>query len=427
MKKSILILAAAMGLMAAAETSVGNTVQDIVVRQQWPWSSQVATTFKIVGLSATEAVDVQLSGIVGGTSIPIPETALRGAWRGLGLGEHTLFFEPADVPLLAQYGTISDFRVQMTSAMSTIKPADPLYMIVDLEKMGADSVTYLSRNDILSGTYGTYETKPAWIKENSTSALTDCLIWTGVTNDVYRTTKLVLRRIPAGTVTMNTHQVTLTADYWIAVFELTQKQYELVTGVTKKGNYPGEKRPVECSYNGIRGTDKGAEWPLGVDVDPESFVGLLRTQTGLPFDLPTNAQWQYACRAGTTATLYSGKDATEANVGELARYAGNCSAGAGGYSTPDTTTTVGSYKPNAWGLFDMYGNVWEWCLDWNWTIHANQTDPKGPERGTQRMVRGGGCVSGAGSCNSSGGSANIPTQEQRLGIRLVVSVESIAD
>ena len=127
-------------------------------------------------------------------------------------------------------------------------------------------------------------------------------------------------------------------------------------------------------------------------VDATSFMGKLRARTGLTFDLPTEAQWEYTCRAGTDSALNNGKNLTntqtDSAVAEVARYGSNNNDGKGGYSQH---TEVGSYRPNAWGFYDMHGNVAEWCLDW-WTDNlsvSSVTDPVGRATGTYRLVRGG--------------------------------------
>ncbi len=237
--------------------------------------------------------------------------------------------------------------------------------------------------------------------------------------DEYKTTKLVLRLIPPGTFMMGSptdelghnwyktanswdewgnsetlHQVTLTKPFYIGVFEVTQKQCELVTGdnPTWSGRR-GDSRPVEgMSYASIRGTLNGAMWPIHNQVDESSFMGKLRTKTNALFDLPTEAQWEYACRAGTSTSLNSGKNITGTescpNMSEVGRYRGNIKDGKGGYS--DSHTTVGSYLPNAWGLYDMHGNLAEWCLDWWSRMSADPVrDPVGAMSGNYRVVRGG--------------------------------------
>ena len=249
-----------------------------------------------------------------------------------------------------------------------------------------------------------------------------------LSDDTCRTTELWLRRIPKGTFIMGSpegevgresgmsretqHQVTLTEDFYIGVFEITQKQYSLIYG-SNPSSYKGDTRPVESvSYDTIRGTGStaGAGWPTyGHAVDEDSFLGKLRTKTGKTFDLPTETQWEYACRAGTTTALNTGKNLTSTDkdsaMAEAGRYYYNQNDGKGGYSS--NHTRVGSYLPNAWGLYDMHGNVYEWCLDW-WEFDLGSsavTDPKGPNSGSNRVLRGGswcyaeGCRSADRNCN----------------------------
>ena len=256
-------------------------------------------------------------------------------------------------------------------------------------------------------------------------------------SDDYKTTKMVMRLIPAGTYIMGSpagelgryasddreaqHKVTLTKPFYAGVFEVTQKQYELVTGSTPSA-YQGDARPVEkVSYNMFRGTDKGAGWPANNDVDETSFFGILRAKTNLTFDLPTEAQWEFACRAGTTTALNSGKNLTsttsDANMDEVGRYDYDKSDGKGGYSEH---TTVGSYLPNAWGLYDMHGNVWEWCLDWYGSYGGNAVDPKGASTGTYRAQRGGSHTRDAQLCRSASRTYSRPltNNDYTIGFRV---------
>ena len=227
--------------------------------------------------------------------------------------------------------------------------------------------------------------------------------------DEYKTTKLALRRIEPGTFAMGSpegelgrhkdevqHEVTLTRPFYIGIFETTQKQYQLITGGNPSvTEYRGDTKPVDnVSYNDIRGAQKGAQWPASNEVDEHTFFGKLRAKTKLDFDLPTEAQWEYACRAGTTTALNNGTNLSneerDYNLDKLARYHFN-----GGFDREKFEARghafVGSYVPNFWGLYDMHGNVMEWCLDWYGKYpEGPATDPVGPETGRGRVLRGGG-------------------------------------
>lgn len=246
----------------------------------------------------------------------------------------------------------------------------------------------------------------------------------GVTNDIYKTSKLILRKIPAGTFTMGSpltefergsdesqHTVKLTKDFYIGVFEVTQRQWQLVAGYNlsyfNNTNYC-QTRPVErLGYGAIRGYPPHADWPSNNNVHGMCFMRYLRIRSGLSnLDLPTEAQWEYACRAGTTNALNNGKDyLTEysADMSAVGRYWFN---GGSGYNfkqdcNPSVgTAKVGSYLPNAWGLYDMHGNVREWCLDWFGPYPEDARNPKGPWSGPGRVLRGGCWMYGTISCRS---------------------------
>jgi formylglycine-generating enzyme required for sulfatase activity len=265
--------------------------------------------------------------------------------------------------------------------------------------------------------------------------------------DEYKYTKMVLRKIPAGTFMMGSpeeelgryghretqHQVTLTRDFYVGIFEVTQSQWRSVKGgypsYFKNGTY-GAFRPVEqISYNDIRGA--GSAWPANNEVDSNSFVRHLRARTGLDFDLPTEAQWEYACRANTTTALNSGLNLTAAeeecrNMNKVGRYYWN-----GDLEQPDWdantssgTNRVGSYKANQWGLYDMHGNVYEWCLDWVYKYPTEAvTDPTGNADGEKRIVRGGSWENYARECRSAYYNIVKPSERYRfLGFRIVVPV-----
>ena len=293
----------------------------------------------------------------------------------------------------------------------------------------------------------------------------------------YKTTKLVLKRLAAGSYIMGedqadeAHRVTLTKPFYMGIFEVTQKQWELVMGNNPSTRGIGDSYPVHCvSYDDIgaggapssnavaiayanlleaqdRASDEiayvnqqclaalvsleeeyrsnianaGGMNPIPMseeeyerrreeilrayrerveEIEAEvdeaqrvyddalarhneecesyaaTFLGKIRAKTGIDLSLPTEAQWEYACRAGTT-TRYSCGDAAN---GDSMWHSGNSDA---------QTQEVGLTTPNPWGLYDMHGNVGEWCLDW-YGILSYGTDPTGSALGTLRVQRGGG-------------------------------------
>jgi len=181
--------------------------------------------------------------------------------------------------------------------------------------------------------------------------------------------------IPAGTFTMGegeqAHQVTLTQAFELGQYEVTQEQYEKLMGKTPS-EFKGAQNPVEkVSW------DEAVEFCRRLSELPEEKAA------GHVYRLPTEAEWEYACRAGTT-TAFSFGD-SESDLEEYAWYDEN---------SEDTTHPVGQKKPNAWGLYDMHGNVWERCQDWHGKYPSGPvTDPTGPSSGSSRVSRGG-CWSG---------------------------------
>ena len=243
----------------------------------------------------------------------------------------------------------------------------------------------------------------------------------GFTNEVYKTTKLVLKRVDAGSFIMGddqsdeSHRVTLTKSFYMGLFEVTQKQWELVMGSNPCSSTwygAGDAYPVHyVSYNMIRGSSEGANWPATNSVDSSSFLGKLRDRTKLDFDLPTEAQWEYACRAGTTTTYSYGDNAN----GDYMWYTGN---------SEDSTHEVGTKKANPWGFYDMHGNVWEWCLDLDWNASLMYgEDPKGSSSGWKRVFRGGCWFHAANLCTSSYRGCNSWTSTANdLGFRLSLPI-----
>jgi formylglycine-generating enzyme required for sulfatase activity len=143
------------------------------------------------------------------------------------------------------------------------------------------------------------------------------------------------------------------------------------------------------------------------------FCRRLSQKEGKTYALPTEAQSEYACRAGSTTRYCSGDD--ESSLGEYAWYEKN---------SDKTTHPVGEKRPNAWGLYDMHGNVWEWCADWyDKEYHAGspRNDPTGPSSGSYRVFRGGGWIYAAGNCCSASRNGNGPGyRDYDLGLRVLL-------
>lgn len=184
------------------------------------------------------------------------------------------------------------------------------------------------------------------------------------------------------------HQVTLTKGFWIGRTEVTQAQWLSVMG-DNPSRFKGEDLPVETvSWN-----------------DAKKFC----RKAGKGMQLPTEAQWEYACRAGSTGP-YSG-------TGKLDEMGWNTDY----YRDAHQTHPVGTKQPNAWGLYDMHGNVWEWCADWYGDYPDGAvTDPQGPTSGAMRVQRGGSWDNTDGYCTSSYRSCGgLTGADSRDGFRLV--------
>ena len=269
----------------------------------------------------------------------------------------------------------------------------------------------------------------------------------GLTNDIYRTTHLVMKKVNAEgmTFTMGSpedenqwrnnsetqHLVSLTNDYYLAIYETTRKQFALM-GCKVAATYGEQETPYEGDdpdqapigrilYNNLRGSvDDGINWP-STGSAAGGYLSTMRSSTGLALDLPTEAQWEFACRAGTTTALYTGKgnDAQWGNsdVNGIAWFTG---------TSGNAVHAVGGKQPNDWGFYDMYGNAREWCLDWYGAYDTSVSpavDPQGPSSGTERVIRSSYYYDGAKGMRSAFRTSQAPgTANTTYGFRLCVTL-----
>jgi|GEM_PF-477428 len=182
-----------------------------------------------------------------------------------------------------------------------------------------------------------------------------------------------------------TTQVTLSKGFWMGAYEVTQAEYQAVTGMNPSAHVGGNL-PVD-SVSWVQAVDYCARLTAA-----ERAAG--RCPTSHVYRLPTEAEWEYACRAGTTDRFSHGQDPGYALLPQHAWFLSNSSS---------TSHAVGGRLPNPWGLYDMHGNVWEWCLDWHSTSYpgGSVTDPQGPATGSTRRIRGGDHTSTGAWCRSA--------------------------
>ena len=368
--KTILFLAVA---VAVAGFSFGAPVVTISSLTQDGESDLVVMTYSLADAPGVVTFDVQTN-------------AAEGAWASIGADKLTTCW--GDVNRLVTTGDVrtitwkpcrdwcghridGDKVRAVLTAWATNAPPD--YMVVDLS--ASNRPCYYVSADALPG---------------------------GVTNDLYKTEKLVLRKIPAAGSTFrigaplgekyreNDHRedpsiVNLTEDFYLGICELTQRQYALLNNASRTEDFnAGDKKPTNSlSWNLLCGWD----WGFPTDKSPVagSPLAALVDRTGVDsFTLPSAAQWEFACRAGSGATYYWGYD--DSVFGEYGWSSENATEG----EPQPCVHEVGLRKPNAYGLYDMLGNVEEICGDWYVaTDGVERTDPEGPAAGEKRIAKGG--------------------------------------
>ena len=397
MKKATIL----MGFLAASSLNAA-TINQVIVRQQWPWSKDVKVEYSLTGVDASHPVDLTVTAYNGNTPLAIanPQESIKGDLYGITEEFGEFYIDP-----VAAFGSariaMTKFKVKLAVADSAANMGEVLYKIFDLTNGDCTDVT---RADLLNGRYDTVVTNFSAIGEGYTTTLSDVIIWTGVTNNpAYKTTKLVMRKIPAAGKTWQIGSpssepgravsdseaqkyVQLSQDYYIGVFEVTQAQFtNVVSGGTNPSSFTADAdaafHPVDnVSYSSLRGnlsyvgpSGEKINWPTNsylhevvTESGRASFLKDLRIRCGgVEFDLPFDPQWEFACRAGVYNKglndglgLVSGAEESD-RLNALGWYKGN----AGG-----KTHAVGLKRPNAFGLYDMHGNVREVLANWSGAV-----------------------------------------------------------
>ena len=378
---------------------------------------------------------------IGGTAIC---NAQGDVWKQVsGKATYTITWQPDQT---WKGPNENGFKIAANGARARVTawPLDntPDYMVVDLA--AANTVRYYPGVDFLPGS-----------EIGQEGAVTN--------NIAYRTSKLLMRKIMAlgvewtmgsangetqrNATTETAHAVTLTNNYYIGVFQVTQAQWKnIATNSTAVSEFKveGDMRPMErVSYNEIRNAvntttaNTSYNWPAAPN--PSSFLGLLRTKTGVDFDLPSETQWEFAARAGHGSGYWNDGSAiknsdSDSNLNKLGRYGED---NPGGWNVTSSlgpsaggTANTGSYAPSDWGLYDMHGNIWEWCLDWyvdditsyNGRLNIDPAAPANTLSGTagqNRALRGGSWLNHSGVCRPAGRSyADSALRNFNIGFRL---------
>ena len=336
------ILGFAFVFCALAFSAEAVTVTDVTASSRFPWKSVLDVDFTIGDAAVADLFRVEVAAkYAEGTKKIFARTYITEPICGRGRNRIS-WDAGADYP---------DIKIQDLQIAVTVHPmnadASDVYMVIDLSS-GPESTRYPVRYTF---------TPPPLVPTNDLIA---CV------SDPCRTTQMWLKRLPGYEFPFHASDSkpkgSFMADlssYYIGIFEVTQKQWAQVMGTwpSKFTNATYRvARPVEnINYEDTIGHNK---YPVDKTVKPESFVGKMRARTGIEaFNLPTEAQWEGACRAGSTKTFNS-----EFSAADL-RYKLSSSGLIFNEDTSQGTAIVGTYKPNKWGLYNMYDNVMEMCLD----------------------------------------------------------------
>ncbi len=393
-------------------------------------------------VNAADPEKVYSAGVMGTRlALRLPEDETLGQ-AGEGGGEEAVItrVDPVPVPVVS-WATLPG---AVYGVFRSASPAGPFETQIGAELTGTGGLLSMADTSAAGGAYHyrVEQLAPGYARYMivDVSAGAGAVSWpvsyTNVIPDLltdsgYKMDRIVLKLLPPDTYSMRQPEktgvpVTLTRPFYAGVFEVTCAQYTRVTGIDKGLTaYP----VGNVSYNSLRGgTADGVNWPATSNsVAASSFMGLLQAKTAggggtLLFDLPTDAQWEYACRAGTSSHFNNGRNAASTNDwAALSEIAWNRDNSGGG------PRAVGLLNPNGFGLYDMHGNVTEFCLDWNWGgPTAPATDPAGPEAtSSTRIYRGGtySSLSPSTLYSSTRGSFNPASIQGNIGFRLYCQLQ----
>ena len=378
--------------LACLYAAMPTVVENSVTMEQNDLTRLVTVRYEIADAPAIVTMDVQTNR-GDGVYASIGAANFTRLWgdvnRYVGIGTHEISWQPVpdwpDVKISLEEGGVR----AVVTAWATNFPPD--YAVIDLA-VSNNVRFYVSKEAIPYG---------------------------GPTNNIYKSDYLVMRKIPAAGVRWRQgspatetgravkyetlRYVTMSNDYYMAIYETTWGQWRKIISTKPSNaslNWDAEDAPLRpanaVSWQALRGSGASYDWPTsGHAVDATTYLGKLRAYTsqGFEFDLPTSAQWEYACRAGTFTALNNDSNTNYDEVAWCTENTGDGSANSG------VEQQVGLKKPNNWGLYDMHGLHREWCLDYAPASGYTRSDaevfepaadcPGGGVSATHRVWRGG--------------------------------------
>ena len=389
MNKTLLCFAGSFAF-AACVSAADPVISGVSVCQRWPWEAKVDIDYVLSGTNCDIVVKARYDGV---EEFELNPAHMTGDLFDVKPGAGHVTWDPVAAGLGDR--TLPNFTVSVEPLADA---ASRTYLILDLQD-------------------GSYEYASSAPAEG----------WANAGDSKYRKTKMVFRRIPRGKFYMGypkgirdylddfvgegkfklsrylQHEVTLSSDYYMALFLTSQAQYCCITGAVGTAAYnpnmtsPGQYK--SASYHAIRG--EGTTWPNGdrYAVKPDSIVEKLRRNTdgklpkGWKIDLPTSAQWERACKATMpTNWIYYVESTVEDDAVSLTNIVDSVASCK--ISPTKQGTTMAKRQPNQWGLYDMLGLQLEFVLDYEWNSpdgdsYGPMTDPVGPTSGSKRVLKGG--------------------------------------